>query len=198
MLEPIRDQAAGLLAWHLRAPLRVLAVVGNERSDAPLELLWRLRRGCQDWGLDSRVIEGSPERWGDDAELAEVWLWHAPLASVLRWWPARAGHPLVALRAEPAALVEGYRSLKQLRQAGLAPIVVALPASADGRDPALQAASAALQRTCRHHLQWVPTVWTLGYDATGADAAQAVLARLLDAAWALDLAGDEGGVQRSC
>ncbi|TSE34801.1 hypothetical protein [Tepidimonas charontis] len=202
MLEPIRDQAAGLCAWHWRAPLRVLAVVASERTDAALELLWWLRRGYADWGLDSRVIEGAPERWGEDAELADVWLWHAPAAAVAAWWPAAGGHPLVALRAEPAALVDGYRSLKHLRRAGFAPIAVALSAPAshvEGPDPALAAACAALARTCQRHLQWAPAIWTLGYDdAVGATPTEAVLARLLDAAWTLDLTGDEEAAAPSC
>ncbi|WP_334133806.1 hypothetical protein [Tepidimonas sp.] len=201
MLEPIRDQAAGLLAWQLCAPLRVLAVVAGGRTNAALELLWRLHQGYRDWGLDCRVLEGTPQSWGDDVDAAEVWLWHAPVESLVRWWPGGGNHPLVALRAEPAALVDGYRSLKRLHAAGLQPIVVAL-AGGEGAYPegAVQATCTALQRTCRVHLNWVPTVWTLGYHeaVAGQPGTDDVLARLLDAAWMMDVAGEAGSAGPTC
>lgn len=210
MLEPVHDQAAGLLAWNLQPPTRVLAVVATERGSASLELLWRLRQGCEAIGVASAVVEGLPGTWPDDGPQAGgVWLWHTPVEAAVSWWPAEdGGRPLVALTAEPAALVAAYRALKVLRQAGLQPVVVALPDEAQGgtgtagdRAPApLHAALSALQRTCQAHLGWVPTVWRLGYHEhpSAEPGSEAVLYKILDAAWTLDMPGGVGGGRRPC
>lgn len=208
MLEVVHDQAAGLLAWDLRPPNRVLAVIAPERGQASLELLWRLRQGCETLNMASAVVEGAPGHWGDGPDAGGVWLWHVPAALAVRWWPDEGGRPLVPLTAEPAALVAAYRALKTLHQAGLRPVVVALPdeaaadASQTDRPSALQAALSALRRTCEAHLQWQPTVWTLGYHEDGqaefdADRA-AVLCKVLDAAWLLDGAAVAEGDERLC
>lgn len=195
MHDMMRDQAAGLLAWNLRPPSRVLAAVVTRRSSASLELLWRLRCGCERLGLDCVVVETDPGSWGSGPGAGAVWLWHTSASALLRWWPPEGGRPLVALSAQPAALVEAYQIIKVLHQDGLQPVVVALPEEADASDvgtakPApgpLQAAQTALLRTCKTHLGWAPTIWTLGYherdlaDPTG----EAVLCRALEAAWAL-------------
>jgi len=208
MLEAVHDQAAGLLAWDLRPPHRVLAVIAPERGQASLELLWRLRQGCEALNLPSAVVEGAPGRWGERPDAGGVWLWHVPAALAVRWWPDEGGRPLVSLTAEPAALVAAYRSLKTLHQAGLRPVVVALPDegvvdAGDGPQPsALQAALSALRRTCDTHLQWQPPVWTLGYHEHGqaeldTDRA-AVLCKVLDAAWLIDGMSVAEGDERLC
>lgn len=209
MLEPVHDQAAGLLAWNLQPPNRVLAVAASERGSASLELLWRLRQGCDALGLVAVVVEGAPGLWADGPDAGGVWLWHTPAEVVMRWWPPDGGRPLVALSAEPAALVAAYRALKVLRQGGLRPVVVALPddaangPEAPGASPVagpLEAALAALQRTCVAHLNWVPTVWRLGYHARGLaePEGEAALCKVLDAAWTLDAPGMAGGGLRPC
>lgn len=208
MLEPVHDQAAGLLAWNLQPPTRVLAVVATERGSASLELLWRLRQGCDALGVASAVVEGAPGLWGDGPDAGGVWLWHTPAEVAVRWWPPEGGRPLVALTAEPATLVAVYRAVKVLRQGGLQPVVVALPDAGEGADAhcatpvpgPLEAALSALHRTCVAHLGWAPTVWTLGYHERGSaePGGEAVLCKVLDAAWTLDVPGLAGGGLRSC
>lgn len=209
MLEPVHDQAAGLLAWNLQPPTRVLAVVATERGSASLELLWRLRQGCEAIGVAAAVVEGPPGTWPEDhAQAGSVWLWHAPAGTTVSWWPAEGGRPLVALTAQPAALVSAYRALKVLRQAGLQPVVVALPDEmesredrAGGRAPApLNAALSALQRTCHTHLGWIPAAWRLGYheQPSAKPEGEAVLYKILDAAWTLDVPGGAEDGRRPC
>lgn len=215
MLEPGHDQAAGLLAWDLRPPSRVLAVIAENRGQASLELLWRLRQGCEALGLSAGVVEGAPGQWGDGPEVGGVWLWHVPVDLAVGWWPAEGGRPLVALSAEPAALVAAYRALKALRQAGLEPVVVALrdepsgmrlrsDAAPTGGHPAapIDAALSALRRTCQTHLAWEPTVWMLGYHERGFAESDiegsAVLCKVLDAAWLLDAPAVERGDWQPC
>ncbi|MGQ9725368.1 MAG: hypothetical protein ACUVVU_08475, partial [Tepidimonas sp.] len=135
-------------------------------------------------------------------------LWHTPAEVVVRWWPSEGGRPLVALTAEPAALVAAYRAVKVLRQGGLQPVVVALPDAGERGDARgtpsfaapLEAALSALHRTCVAHLGWAPMVWTLGYYERGSaePAGEAVLCKVLDAAWMLDVRGLAGGGLRSC
>jgi len=212
MLEPIRDQAAGLLAWHLQPPTRVLAVLAAARGSASLELLWRLHQGCQALGMPCAVVEGEPGHWPEDLPSGGAWLWHAPANEVLRWWPTDGGRPLVALTAEPAALVAAYQDLKRLHGMGLRPVVIALPEPSDhpvpdvargGEAPApgpLQAALSALRCTSDSHLGVAPTVWALGYDARGSvtPETQAVLGRILDAAWVLEAPAFVGEQRRPC
>lgn len=203
MLEAVRDQAAGLLAWKLQPPTRVLAVAAAERGAASLELLWRLREGCRALELPCVVMEGPPERWGDGLEPGGVGLWHAPVSALWRDWRDVPGRPLVALTADPAALVDAYRAIKALSGGGLHPVVVALPDEGDetmAPHGALQAALAALRRTCQQHLRAVPPVWTLGYHAQrSADpAGEGTLLRVLEAAWTLEAPCAMGGRLRPC
>ena len=212
MLEPIRDQAAGLLAWHLQPPTRVLAVIAAARGSASLELLWRLHQGCQAVGLPCAVVGGEPGRWQDDLPPGGAWLWHAPTDDVLRCWPADGGRPLVALTAEPVALVAAYQALKYLYRAGMRPVVVALPNPGDPPMPdgamgdgapapgPLQAALTALRRTCVSHLGAAPTVWALRYDERGSVTpdTQAALGRILDAAWVWETPAFAGEQRRPC
>ena len=209
MLEPVHDQAAGLLAWNLQPPTRVLAVVASEQGSASLELLWRLRQGCESIGVASAVVEGLPGAWPDDrAQAGSVWLWHTSADAAATWWPAEGGRPLVALTAQPAALVCAYRALKVLRQAGLQPVVVTLPDEMESREgragdralAPLNAALSALQRTCRTHLGWIPAAWRLGYhDYPSAEpGGEAVLSKILDAAWMLDAPSAVEGGRRPC
>jgi hypothetical protein len=207
MLEARRDQAAGLLAWQLQAAPRVLAVVASPRGTASCELLWRLQLGCRALGLDGSVLEGPPGAWDEEPAAGDVWLWHATPDQVARCWPPEA-RPLVALDAQPAALVGAYQAIKQLRAAVLAPAVVALPAAADAAagarsgsnvPDALTAAVTALRRTCERYLQWCPTVWWLGYHARGPQGSDGValedLCKVLEMAWvpgAMPLAAVEG------
>ncbi|TSE31463.1 hypothetical protein Tther_00522 [Tepidimonas thermarum] len=201
MLESVHDQAAGLLAWRLQPPARVLAVVASGRGAASLELLWRLRQGCAGLGLEVAVVEDEPGRWGAGPERGGVWLWHTPPEEVLRWWPPEAGRPLVGWTLDPAALVAAYQAVKTLWRGGLAPVVVALPdGAASAAGAAWQAARSALERTCATHLGWVPPVWTLGYDErVPADpAVESVLCKALDAAWMWDTPAGVGSVVRPC
>ena len=118
----------------------------------------------------------------------------------------------MALTAEPAALVAAYQDLKRLHGMGLRPVVIALPEPSDhpvpdvargGEAPApgpLQAALSALRRTCDSHLGVAPMVWALGYDARGSvtPETQAVLGRILDAAWVLEAPAFAGEQRRPC
>ncbi|MCS6811800.1 MAG: hypothetical protein NZ694_11160 [Tepidimonas sp.] len=185
----MHDQVAGLAAWGLRPPLRVVALV--EAAGAATALALRLADGCLALGLEVAAVDGAPPLW-DDVAQADVWLWRADPEVLLRWWPQEAAHPVVPLLAQPRVIVAAYRALKRLRLAGLAPVVVAL-AQQPGDAQALPAALTALRRTCAQHLAWQPPAWTLGYHGqcegpgdAGDDAA--VVTRVLEAAWTLDAA----------
>ncbi|TSE26879.1 hypothetical protein Tsedi_00588 [Tepidimonas sediminis] len=181
------DQAAGLAAWGLQPPLRVVALI--EVGEAAAALARRLAAGCARLGLEAVGVEGPPSLW-HDAPPADVWLWCAEAQVLARWWPGDGARPLVPLLAQPEAIVGAYRALKLLRQHALAPAVVAL-ARQPGEEPALAAALSALRRTCAQHLSWQPVAWTLGYhDAChpcgDAAADDAVVTRVLEVAWLLE------------
>ena len=179
-------QAAGLAAWGLQPPLRVVALA---QLPAAAALAPRLAAGWMALGLSCATVAGAPPLW-DDAPAADVWLWRADPDVLARWWPRNTGAPLVPLLAQPPALVAAYRALKTLRLQGASPAVLAL-ARAPGEAAALQAALVALGRTCAQHLGWRPAAWTLGYHherhtQQEADADTTVLTRALEAAWLLD------------
>ncbi|TSE20781.1 hypothetical protein Talka_00444 [Tepidimonas alkaliphilus] len=182
----LRDQAAGLAAWRLQPPLRVVALVEQPGSSA---LASRLQAGWAALGLSCGAVAAAPPLW-DEAPAADVWLWRADAQVLARWWPREGGAPLVPLLAQPTSLVEAYRALKTLRLASLSPLVLAL-AQAPGEEPALQAALTALGRTCHQHLGWRPTVWTLGYyegplPQREAQADASMAAQVLETAWLLE------------
>jgi hypothetical protein len=210
MLERGGDQAAGLLTWHLQPPARVVAIAASERGESSHELLWRVRTGCQALQMPCAIVDGGLGLSFDVSLPGQVWLWHAPADVLARRWPVEDSPPLVGLLAEPSALVSAYRDLKRLHRVGFNPVVIALPdpteraADAhpcpDARVPTpLMAALSALQRTCKTHMDWVPTVWTLGYHQGQLDeSSEAALLKILDSAWSLDVAALSSGAGRRC
>lgn len=189
------DQAAGLVAWGLHPPLRVVALA--EVADAAQEVAHRLAAGCAGQGLDCAFLQGPPPSW-PQAAAGDVWLWRADPRVLVRWWPRDGSRPLVPLVAQAPVIVAAYQALKLMHQHGLEPVIVAL-ARQRGDGGALAAALAALRRTCAQYLDWQPTAWTLGYhdgrhppgEGSGDTA---VVTRVLEAAWLLDL---ESSTRRS-
>jgi len=210
MLERGGDQATGLLTWHLQAPARVVAIAASERGVSSHELLWRVRNGCQALQMPCTIIEGGPGLGFDECLPGQVWLWHAPADVLARRWPAEDSPPFVGLLAEPSALVSAYRDLKRLHRVGFNPVLIALPdpnerttdasPCPDVRVPTpLMAALSALRRTCKTHLGWVPTVWTLGYHQERLDeSSEAALLKILDSAWSLDVTAVSSEAGRRC
>ncbi|TSE25367.1 hypothetical protein [Tepidimonas aquatica] len=209
MLDPrpwAPEQAAGLAAWAVQPPLRIVAVACPQpqaQGDPGAALLVQhLRAGCAALGLQCADVVGAPSVW-DDVPAGDVWLWCAPTDLLLRWWPLDEGHPLVPLLAQPSAIVAAYRAVKQLHAAQLQPVVVAVAARV-GEEGPLHAACQALQRTCERHLGWVPGVWVLGYHdgsapPQGLQGNLDVVTRALEAAWTLDMwRSPQGEAKRPC
>ena len=209
MHEAVFDQAAGLAALRLQPPTRVLPIVETSAGRGSWELMWQLEQRLTALGESVAVVEGTHglrvhdahqghgqvlAYWLDGVPAGTVVLLHAPLEALAVLLGSSSARPLVALADTPRSAVEAYNALKVMSQvAGLSPVVVSLPSGPDddARGPAPRAQMLeALRTNAGRHLGFVPTVWSLGYDASRNvgewRTADACVLKLLDTAMVLD------------
>lgn len=180
MLEQRFDQASGLQALKILPAIRVLPVISSADDACSLELLWRLERALSHQGFAVEVVEGARglrvhdaaagvvdivSRWVQGAPPGSVVLVHAPLEVIAALLSDSQARPLVALGAQPRALVDAYNAIKVLDQvAGLRPVVLDLVDETVSVEQTESRVARALRHSCEHHLGRVPTIWSLGYD----------------------------------
>lgn len=209
MREAAFDQAAGLAALRLQPPTRVLPIVETSAARGSWELMWQLEQRLTAQGESVAVVEGThglrvhdarqgPAQvlayWLEGVPAGSVVLLHAPLEALAVLLADSQARPLVALAGTPRGAVEAYNALKVLSQvAGLSPVVISLPCAPHGdtqsSTPRTQMLDA-LRTNAGRHLGFVPTVWSLEYDASRNmgewKTPDACVLKLLDTAMVLD------------